>query len=181
MTALTLPIRKAAVLLDGNGNPVAVPLAGIDDRGVNRSELFGLILVDKDGQPVDIEALLGGAKGAPDAVVENLGLRAEFDAAPRFFSVLVTDTEELYWKLSDDPADWSGPVPWSEADLLDGYTHTQGAPASTWTINHNLGRRPLVALFTTGGVEFEAQVTHVSPNQAIANLAGAFAGTARCL
>lgn len=183
MTAPTLPmLRRAAVLVDGNGEPVDVPIEGDDGRGVNRPvDTFGLMLLSSRGEPVDIRALLGAAKARPDAVVENLAGRAEFDARPRFFSVLVTDDEQLYWKLSDANADWSGPVPWSEADLIDGYTHTQASPASTWTINHNLGRRPLVSLFTTGGVEFEADVVHTSPNQCIASLAGAHAGTARCL
>lgn len=61
-----------------------------------------------------------------------------------------------------------------------GYTHTQSAASATWTINHNLGRKPAVTLLTTGGVEFEGQVTHTSDNQAVVSLAAAIAGTARC-
>ncbi len=182
MTAgITLPIVRTAVILDGNGEPVSVPIEGDDGRGVTREAPFGLILVDGEGRTVDIYSLLGGAKGAPDAIVENLAGRDEFDDAPRFFAVLVTDTEELYFKLSADHADWSGPVPWLEADALDGFTHTQGSPSATWTINHNLGRKPIVTLLTTGGVAFEGQITHVSVNQCVVNLAAATAGTARCL
>ena len=61
-----------------------------------------------------------------------------------------------------------------------GYLHTQASPASTWTINHNLGLKPVVALYSVGGVEFDAQVTHVSDNQCVVSLATAVAGFARC-
>lgn len=61
------------------------------------------------------------------------------------------------------------------------YTHTQSAPAASWTINHNLGRKPLIALRSAGGVEFEGTITHISDNQAVVTLAAATAGYARCL
>jgi hypothetical protein len=64
---------------------------------------------------------------------------------------------------------------------LAGFTHDQSSPASTWTINHNLGRKPIITLLTTGFVEFEGQLTHMSDNQTIANFATAIAGTARCI
>jgi hypothetical protein len=64
---------------------------------------------------------------------------------------------------------------------LEGYLYTQGSPSATWTINHNLGRRPAVTLLTTGGVEFDGQITHVSLNQLVVSLVSAVAGTARCL
>lgn len=60
-----------------------------------------------------------------------------------------------------------------------GYNHVQGSASNTWTINHNLGYRPSVELFTTGGVEFEAEVIHTTVNQCIVYLATAIAGSAR--
>lgn len=68
-------------------------------------------------------------------------------------------------------------LPASELD----YVHTQASASSTWTINHNLGRRPAITLYTTGGVQFSAEITHTSVNQAVVSLALAIAGTARCL
>jgi hypothetical protein len=44
-----------------------------------------------------------------------------------------------------------------------------------------LGRKPLIALLTTGGVEFAGDIVHVTVNQAVVSLAAPFAGTARCL
>lgn len=66
------------------------------------------------------------------------------------------------------------------AGPVGGYTHTQASPNTVWTINHNLGVKPVISLYTTGGVEFEAQVTHINDNQAVVNLATSIAGSARC-
>lgn len=73
------------------------------------------------------------------------------------------------------------PGPAGPSGSVSSYTHTQASASATWTINHNLGRRPLIQLYTTGGVEFDGQITHTSDNQAIVDLAGAVAGTARCI
>ena len=59
------------------------------------------------------------------------------------------------------------------------FEFTQSTPSATWTINHNLGYYPQVALFTTGGVEFEGMITHTSLNQTVINLTSPVAGTAR--
>jgi len=64
---------------------------------------------------------------------------------------------------------------------VDFFFFEQTTPALTWTINHNLGRRPVTELFTTGGVEFEAEVTHTSINQCIVTLTSALAGSARLI
>jgi hypothetical protein len=44
------------------------------------------------------------------------------------------------------------------------YTHTQASPLATWTIPHNLGRKPVVQIFTIGGIEVEAQFIHLTDN-----------------
>lgn len=61
------------------------------------------------------------------------------------------------------------------------YVHGQAIASAEWTINHNLGFRPMISCYTTGGVEFEAEVVHVSENQALARTAVPVAGQARCL
>lgn len=59
------------------------------------------------------------------------------------------------------------------------YTHTQASAASTWSIPHNLGYRPTVSVYTTGGVEVEAEVAHLSANVLEARFAAPMAGSAR--
>lgn len=61
------------------------------------------------------------------------------------------------------------------------HVHTQSSPATSWTVNHNLGRRPCVAILSTGGVEVDAAVTHVSSNQLTIEFVAAFAGQAVCI
>jgi hypothetical protein len=61
------------------------------------------------------------------------------------------------------------------------YTHTQASPLAQWTVNHNLGARVLVAVFSPGGVEVEADIVHVSTNQCLINFASPQSGSARCV
>lgn len=60
------------------------------------------------------------------------------------------------------------------------YIHTQSTASDTWTINHNLGVRPAVTLLTDGGAEFEAAVSHLDANTAVASMTIPLTGTARC-
>ena len=60
------------------------------------------------------------------------------------------------------------------------YLHNQSTPATTWTINHNLGFIPDITLYSVGGMVFEADILHTSSNQALIYLTAPFAGTARC-
>ncbi len=61
----------------------------------------------------------------------------------------------------------------------DGYNHTQNSASTTWTVNHNLGRVPVVEVRSVGGVLIEADVTHTSNNQTVIQFATAQTGTAR--
>jgi hypothetical protein len=47
-------------------------------------------------------------------------------------------------------------------EALAGVTYTQTAPASTWTIAHNLGYRPTVQCTTLGGLLLLGDVLHLS-------------------
>lgn len=60
------------------------------------------------------------------------------------------------------------------------YLHTQAVPSALWTVNHNLGFKPDVATYTSGGLEFVAEVLHISDNQFTVTLALPTAGFARC-
>ena len=61
------------------------------------------------------------------------------------------------------------------------YVHTQATPATTWTINHNLGRYPSVELFNSGMQEIDAEIAHPSTNQTVVTLIPAIAGLARLI
>lgn len=51
-------------------------------------------------------------------------------------------------------------------------------PATVWLINHNLGRRPSVQAFTTGGVAVGAVFHHINDNQVRIEFNAAQAGYA---
>jgi hypothetical protein len=71
--------------------------------------------------------------------------------------------------------------PAGDVVALEGYTHTQSSPSSSWTVNHNLGRKPLVQVLSPGGLEVIAEVLHVSTNQVLVSFASAQSGSVRCL
>lgn len=59
------------------------------------------------------------------------------------------------------------------------FLHTQAAPASVWTINHNMGLAPKsVSITTLGGANVGASWVHTSPNQLQVNLNAPMAGLA---
>lgn len=60
------------------------------------------------------------------------------------------------------------------------YQHTQNSASSAWTVNHNLGYRPNVALTTLGGAEMWAEVLHVSANQVLVTFDNPTTGLALC-
>jgi len=60
-----------------------------------------------------------------------------------------------------------------------GITFTQASPSQLWTINHNFGYRPIVALFDTAGNVFDGDVSHPTVNQTLVSLVVATAGSAR--
>lgn len=61
-----------------------------------------------------------------------------------------------------------------------GHVHTQTVAAATWTINHNLGHRPVVDVFV-GALKIGCSVLHVSDNQCQVLLAAPYTGSARLI
>jgi len=59
------------------------------------------------------------------------------------------------------------------------YQFTQSSPSTTWTINHNLGYKPIVDVYDTGSQQIEALVTHPTVNQTLILLTTPVAGFAR--
>lgn len=58
-----------------------------------------------------------------------------------------------------------------------GFEYTQAVPASTWIIDHGLGRKVHVSLFSVGAVVVFADVVHGSVNQTTISFAGPTAGS----
>lgn len=73
-----------------------------------------------------------------------------------------TDTGRI--KIGNGTTAWNS-LPYRFESASSGFTHTQAVAASTWVVNHNLGRRPVVEVFSPGWVQVEAAVVHTSVNQ----------------
>ncbi len=63
----------------------------------------------------------------------------------------------------------------------DSFEFSQSSPALQWSISHNLGRRPIVELFSVGGAEIDADVLHPSVDQVIVYFVSPTAGSARLI
>jgi hypothetical protein len=72
------------------------------------------------------------------------------------------------------------PGPAGPAGSVNAFEQTFSS-AINWVVNHNLGRRPLVTILSTGDVEVEAHVVHTNLNQFIVYFASATAGKIRCI
>lgn len=51
------------------------------------------------------------------------------------------------------------------ATITAGFTFLQNTPSTTWIINHGLGYKPNVSVYTLGGQEIEADILHTNDNQ----------------
>jgi len=58
------------------------------------------------------------------------------------------------------------------------YQHTQSTPSASWTITHNLGKKPSVTVVDSGGTEWQTEVQHIDENQCIARFSAPFSGKA---
>lgn len=89
-----------------------------------------------------------------------------------------TDTRKI--KIGDGTSAWNAlPYFAGSASGAVGFDYVQPTPSDTWTVNHNLGYRPTVGIFSPGGVEVEADVTHTSVNQTVINFVAPYTGFAR--
>lgn len=61
------------------------------------------------------------------------------------------------------------------------FEHVQSSPLAEWTVNHNLGHRPSVTVFSPGGVEVCAAVVHQSVNQLRIYFSAPQTGSVHCV
>jgi hypothetical protein len=60
------------------------------------------------------------------------------------------------------------------------YKHTQAMPLTTWTIQHNMGRRPSVHAEDAAGTVIYGSIMHVDDNLLLLSFSMAITGTAYC-
>jgi hypothetical protein len=60
------------------------------------------------------------------------------------------------------------------------YTHVQSLPATSWIVNHNLGKLPAIKIIDSAGTEVIGGIAHTDTNQAVLSFLAPFTGTASC-
>lgn len=60
------------------------------------------------------------------------------------------------------------------------YEHTQTAPSATWTVHHNLSRRPNISPILDGGRVVLSETVHIDENTAQISFAAPVTGAAVC-
>jgi hypothetical protein len=66
----------------------------------------------------------------------------------------------------------------SPESIAQTYTHQQSQASTTWTITHNLGRRPSVTIVDSAGDLVRGDVRYVSDDQVVLTFSAAFGGYA---
>jgi hypothetical protein len=61
-----------------------------------------------------------------------------------------------------------------------GFYFVKAAPATTWVVPHNLGRRPAVAVLDGSGQVIEGQIVHDTVNQVTLTFNTAINGSVTC-
>ena len=99
-------------------------------------------------------------------------------------TVVLEPQEVAVTKVSNDlslnapgPQGPRGPAGPAGAPGGSAYEHIQGVPASSWPINHNLGRRAHVTILDPDGTEVEADVEHTSDNTLVITFPNPHTGT----
>lgn len=80
---------------------------------------------------------------------------------------------------NDVPAHEAAPNP--HPQYARPFVYTQPTPAGQWTVNHNLGYRPAVAVFDSGSQEVIADVAHLSVNTTVITFTIPTAGFTRLI
>jgi hypothetical protein len=102
----------------------------------------------------------------PAATLDSLG-DVEVDGAVT--GDVLRKASSGFWEAYSLP---SGSVP--------AYSHDQGVAATTWTVNHSLGRYPVIDVLDSTGRVLITQIQHNSLNQATVTLLTALTGKAEC-
>jgi len=67
---------------------------------------------------------------------------------------------------------------WVDATQGPTFTFIQAAPATTWTIPHNLGKFPSVSIINNNSIVINGEVTYTDNNNVTLNFSAGFSGTA---
>lgn len=127
-----------------------------------------------DGTPISIQALRAGGAVPENPETVNTLIAAEIAAKTVRFDIPQTLTGEEQQRVK------------TTLNIVGGgsggsFLHTQNAASTEWIINHNLGYRPNLEVRNSGSQVVEAEIAHLSTNQARVYFVSAQTGEARAV
>ena len=91
------------------------------------------------------------------------------------------DSPSLTLTIVEEPVKLTLDLNSYHASAVPAYTHEQNTASKTWTINHNLGYKPVIQLFDSGSMMVMGTVVNVSNNQTIVTFSKPIIGFARLI
>jgi hypothetical protein len=73
---------------------------------------------------------------------------------------------------------FSGPLTINGGSDDKTYSHNQSSPSAVWSITHNLGKKPSVAVFDSAGDQCFGEINHTSNNSLTITFSASFSGAA---
>ena len=126
-------------------------------------------------QVSDVPIVEGGSQGEPGAPGQD-GVGLNFDWDGTKLGVKREDESTYIYVDLQGPEGPQGPQ--GPPGIIETYIHNQISPASTWSIQHNLGRYPSVSIVDSGGSIVLGAVKYISENEIQISFSAAFAGRA---
>ena len=124
-------------------------------------------------------------KGYWNANINTPTLTSGIGTTGNFYVVDVAGTTNLNGITDWDVGDWAVFVKgatnsWQKIDNSNNRTFvfTQGIPATTWTIQHNLGKFPSVSVVNNNNVLLYGETTYIDSNELTINFSAGFSGKA---
>lgn len=116
------------VLNVSTGEPGTEASGTVTASGADTAKVFTINLTIPEGMPGET-----GPKGDPMKIdaTGTVSELSQYDAEPKGFAFLATDTGMVYIKSSDNPGEWSEPVGFQGPAGKDGYTPVRGT--DYWT------------------------------------------------
>lgn len=126
-------------------------------------------------QVSDVPIVEGGSQGEPGAPGQD-GVGLNFDWDGTKLGVKREDESTYIYVDLQGPEGPQGPQ--GPPGIIETYIHNQISSASTWSIQHNLGRYPSVSIVDSGGSIVLGAVKYISENEIQISFSAAFAGRA---
>jgi hypothetical protein len=182
-TSVSTSLSRGSVLASSNDGSLVDFTTGVKDVFVTYPASRAVIASDNPGSVGEVLTSKGPDSAPTWELPTGLTLTNSTvpPTSPRAGDEWVDSNSGVKYTYFDDgtSSQWVELETALNIAVVDGVNYTQSSPSETWTIAHNLGIRPSVAVFTTGGLEMMGTVQHLSSDVLQVSFSQPVAGTAR--